>query len=241
MTALDLSRRNALTELMDAQDTDFATYRACLVDLAKVNRLTLAYRPTLRFFARLAASGRLPRGRPLTVVDVGSGYGDMVREIDRWAVRRGLDLEFIGVDLNPSSARAAAEATGSDRPIRYVTANIFDFRPSGRIDIIISSLLTHHLDDASLIRFVSWMDVHAAAAWFINDLHRHPIPYHVFRLASRMLGWHRFVQHDGPVSIARAFAADDWQRILAAAGLGRGAAAIRRHFPFRLCVSRIKS
>ena len=50
--ALDFSRRNALTELMDAE-SDEATFRACLVDLAQVNWLTLAYWPTLRFFGRL--------------------------------------------------------------------------------------------------------------------------------------------------------------------------------------------
>jgi SAM-dependent methyltransferase len=240
MAALNLSRRNDLTELMDSDATDFATFRACLVDLAKVNRLTLAYRPTMRFFAQLAAAGRLPRDRAVTIVDVGSGYGDMLRRIDRWGAQQGLKLDLIGVDLNPWSAKAAAEATPADRPIRYVTANVFDFRPPGGIDIVISSLLTHHLDDASLIRFVAWMEEHAATAWFVNDLHRHPIPYHAFRVASRALRYHHFVQHDGPISIARAFDAHDWRRALAAAGLASSAARVEWLFPFRLCVTRVK-
>jgi SAM-dependent methyltransferase len=241
MVGLDLSRRNDLTELMDSDTTDFVTFRACLVDLAKVNRLTLAYRPTMRFFAQLAAAGRLPRDRTVTIVDVGSGYGDMLRKIDRWGTRRDLQLDLIGVDLNPWSAKAAAEATPADRPIRYVTANVFDFRPPGGIDIVISSLLTHHLDDASLIRFVAWMEATATIGWFVNDLHRHPIPYHVFRIVSRALRYHRFVQHDGPVSIARAFDAEDWRRVLAAAGVAPGAARSEWLFPFRLCVTRVKS
>src|SRR5580692_5063829 len=82
LAAIDFSRRNALTELMDSDATDFATFRDCLVDLAKVNRLTLAYRPTMRFFADLAKAGRLPRDRNVSVVDVGSGFGDMLRKID---------------------------------------------------------------------------------------------------------------------------------------------------------------
>jgi SAM-dependent methyltransferase len=237
---IDLSRRSTLTELMDAEGMDFATFRAYLVDLAKVNRLTLAYRPTMRFFADLTASGRLPRNRTVTVVDVGSGYGDMLRKIDCWAVQRGLNLNLAGVDLNPWSARAAADATPADRPIRYVTADVFDFRPPGRIDIVISSLFTHHLDDASLIRFLGWMEDHAEIAWFVNDLHRHPIPYRVFRVVSRLLRCHRFVQHDGPISIARAFGARDWGLALAAAGLAPGAARVQWRFPFRFCVSRVK-
>ena len=240
MAALNLSRRYDLTELMDSDATDFDTFRACLVDLAKVNRLTLAYRPTMRFFAQLTAAGRLPRDRAVTIVDVGSGYGDMLRKIDRWGAQQGLTLDLVGVDLNPWSAKAAAEATPADRPIRYVTANALDFRPPGGIDIVISSLLTHHLDDASLIRFVAWMEEHAATAWFVNDLHRHPIPYHAFRVASRALRYHHFVQHDGPISIARAFDAHDWRRALAAAGLASSAARVEWLFPFRLCVTRVK-
>ena len=238
--AIDFSRRNALTELMDADDTDFATFRDCLVDLAKVNLLTLAYRPTLRFFADLARAGRLPRDRPISVVDVGSGYGDMLRKIDRWAMRRGLRLDLTGVDLNPWSARTAAAATAPDRPIRYVTANIFEYAPPQPIDIVISSLFTHHLDDAALVRFIAWMEATATIGWFVNDLHRHPLPYHVFRASSRALRFHHFVQHDGPISIARAFAPADWRRVLAAAGVAPGAADVRWRFPFRLCVARVR-
>jgi hypothetical protein len=70
MKNIDFSRRNNLSQLMNSDDADFETFRACLIDLAKVNYLTLAYRPTLRFFEHLARSGRLPRDRSITVIDV---------------------------------------------------------------------------------------------------------------------------------------------------------------------------
>jgi SAM-dependent methyltransferase len=239
MVRLDFSHRNALTELMDA-DTDYETFRACLVDLARVNWLTLSSWPTLRFFGRLERSGLLPRDRALSIVDVGSGYGDMMRVIDRWAARRGLRVDLTGVDLNPYSARAAAAATPPGRPIRYVTANALDYRPTGPVDIVISSIFTHHLDDAALTRFVAWMEANAAIGWFVNDLHRHPLPYHLLRTSAWALRFHHFVQHDGPVSILRAFVPADWSRILAAAGVAPGGADIRHRFPFRLCVERVK-
>jgi SAM-dependent methyltransferase len=240
MAALDLSRRNDLTELMDSSETDFETFRACLVDLAKVNRLTLAYRPTMRFFADLLAANRLPRDRLVTVVDVGSGYGDMLRRIDRWGTQHGLNLSLTGIDRSPWSTWSATEATSVDRPVRFVTADVFAFRPAGHVDIVVSSLFTHHLDDASLVRFVTWMEATAATAWFINDLHRHPIPYHAFRVVAPALRYHHFVQHDGPISIARAFDARDWRRVLLAAGLDPGACRVEWRFPFRLCVARVK-
>jgi SAM-dependent methyltransferase len=239
MTTFHISQRSTQSELMDSTETDFETFRACLVDLAKINRLTLAHRPTLQFFEQLAKAGRLPRNRVITIVDVGSGYGDMLRAVDHWAAKRGIRVDLVGVDQNPWSARSAEQATASGRPIRFVTADIFDYRPPARIDIVISSLLTHHLDDATLIRFIAWMEHSAAIGWFVNDLHRHPIPFHVFRLATRALRFHHFVQHDGPVSIARAFSAREWAHFLKGAGVPCGAASVRWHFPFRLCVSRM--
>ena len=58
--------------------------------------------------------------------------------------------------------------------------------------------------------------------------------------ATRALRYHHFVQHDGPISIARAFDAYDWRFVLAAAGLAPGAAQVKWRFPFRLCVARVK-
>ena len=237
----NMSERVMTPELMDSEETDLDTFRACLVDLARVNRLTLAYRPTLTFLDRLLNSGHLPRDRALVIVDIGSGYGDMLRKVDRWAARRGIKVKLIGLDLNPWSARSAAEVTPKDRPIRWLTANVFDFRPEERVDVIMSSLFTHHLDNAALVRFVAWMEANAGTAWFVNDLHRHPLPYHVFRFLSRTLRFHDFVQHDGPISIARAFNAADWQLILARAGIPAGAAKVRWYFPFRICVERVCS
>ena len=236
----DFSRRSDLTELMDSDETDFATFRDCLVDLAKVNTLTLAYRPTLQFFDRLAKSGRLPKDRVAIILDIGSGFGDMLRVVDRWAKRRGVKVDLTGVDRNPWSARAAMEAPGRGRAIRFVTADVFDFQPPRGVDIVISSLFAHHLDEAALVRFVSWMEMNAEIGWFVNDLHRHPLPFHLFRAFSRTMRFHQFVQHDGPVSIARAFNAADWRRTLAAAGLPAAAPEVRHVFPFRLCVSRVK-
>ena len=238
MTDRDFSRRSDRPELMDDPATDYPTFRACLVDLAAVNRMTLAHRPTLAFLAGLARRGLWRRDRPLRLVDLGSGHGDALRAVDRWAARRGLPLDAVGVDLNPWSARAAAEATPPGRPLRWVTADAFaDERPA---DVIVSGLFAHHLPDEAVVRLLGHMEERAALGWFVNDLHRHPLPHAGFTLLSRLMRWHRFVRHDGPVSIARAFTPGDWARLVARAGLDGEAVRVRRRFPFRVCVSRVK-
>ncbi len=237
-TTMDFSTRSKEDELMDTEPVGFEEFQACLVDLARVNRLTLAYRPTIAFFDRLLAKS--PRlDRPIEVVDVGSGYGDMLRAIDAWAKRRGVAVSLTGVDLNPWSRQAATQATPADQNIQWVTADAFAYEPPRGIDVVVSSLFTHHLPDPLVTKFLAWMEATARMGWFVNDLHRHPVPYHFFRHFAKLARFHRFVQHDGPVSIARAFETSDWERLLAEAGIERSAVDIEWMTPFRLTVARL--
>ncbi len=232
------ARRVLLPELMDTEPCGPDEFRACLQDLSRVNRLTGAYRPTLRFLHE--ALRRQPPGRPLRILDVGGGYGDALRRIDRWAARRGVALDMTSVDLSPWARAAGETAPATRQPIRWVTADIFDYQPSEPPDLVLSSLFAHHLDDDGVVRFLRWMEAHAGLGWFVNDLQRHWLPYRAFRVWSRLAGWHRFVRHDGPVSIGRAFTRDDWRSLLLRAGLGSEAARIRWWLPFRLCVTRLR-
>ncbi len=113
---------------------------------------------------------------------------------------------------------------------------MFAWRPEERVDVVISSLFTHHLPDDILVGFLRWMSETAAEGWFVNDLHRHPLPYHTVRLAARWLPVNRMVRHDAPLSVARAFTRADWQRIIARAGLDGAGVCVEWRFPFRFGV-----
>jgi SAM-dependent methyltransferase len=171
---------------------------------------------------------------------VGYGYGDLLRRIHAWSRRKGRAIDLIGVDLNPMSEPIARAAIPPGISIEYRTGNIFDYKPERPVDFVISSQTTHHMSNEELATFIRWMEQVATRGWFIADLHRHPVPFHAFRVLSWAARWHRFVQHDGPVSIARSFLRKDWEQILKAAGIEPGTAEIRWHVPFRLCVSRLK-
>jgi SAM-dependent methyltransferase len=238
MMKVDFSSRSAAGELMDGPDVPFEELRACLADLERVNELTLGYRPTLGFLDRVAQRG-LPRGRPLRILDVGSGYGDTLRRIRRWCASRGITAQLTGIDINPHSARAAKEAGRDEQGIVHLTCDVFDYA-GPKVDIIVSSLFAHHLNDAELTRFIEWMDETALAGWFVNDLHRHPLPYWLFRGAARLLRLHPFVQHDGPVSITRAFERHDWLRLLHEAQVDPAGVDIEWWAPFRLCIKRLR-
>ncbi len=218
-------------EQMDDPGLDPAIYDRVLADLERVNAWTFAARPTLSFLRR--ASAGMPAFR---LLDVGFGHGDMLRRIARWARRRGIAVDLVGVDLNPRSATAARAATPEAMPIDYRTGDYRDL--PGPFDFIVSSLVAHHMTDGQLDAFLRFMEAEATRGWLINDLHRHGFSHATFPLLARLLGAHRIVREDGQLSIARSFRPDEWQAILAQAGI-REARVVRR-FPFRLCVERLR-
>jgi SAM-dependent methyltransferase len=234
--SLDFGRRADLTELMD-EPCSREEMRACLEDLSKLNRWFLGYRPILRWLDSLQLQ---KSSTPLNLIDAGCGYGDTLRRIEAWAQERRISLNLTGCDLNPDAVAIAAEASSSTSKIHWVSADIFRYASSEPIDIAISSLFTHHLVEKDIVKFLRWMEANARIGWFINDLSRAPIPYHLLNAFSKLAGLHPFVQHDGPVSIRRAFVAEDWRRLCAAAGLGENDVVIESFTPARLCVARTK-
>lgn len=230
MTAL--AQRAIADELMDAEDLDPAEFAAVLQDLAQVNRVTLAARPTLDFLDRATIDKRRFR-----LLDVGYGDGDMLRRIAKWAASRGIDTELVGIDLNPNSAPAASARTVLGLPITYRTGDYADLAGEPW-DFVISSLVAHHMTEAQLVAFVRFMEGRATLGWLVNDLHRHRLAYLGYPLLATMMRWHPIVRHDGRLSIARSYRPDEWPPLLAKAGVTQ--ARVYRAFPFRLCVEHLR-
>jgi 2-polyprenyl-3-methyl-5-hydroxy-6-metoxy-1,4-benzoquinol methylase len=229
----DLALRSRQEEQMDAPGLDPAVYERVLHDLARVNRWTFTARPVLAFLKRAIGDARAFR-----LLDVGFGDGDVLRAIARWARRRELAADLVGVDLNEKSLAAARAATPRGLPIDY---GVGDYRDqAGPFDFVISSQVAHHMSEDQLRAFLRYMEREARAGWLICDLHRHRFSHWGFPVLARALRVHRIVREDGRLSIARSFRPAEWSAILADAGIEPQAARIVRRFPFRLCVERLR-
>jgi 2-polyprenyl-3-methyl-5-hydroxy-6-metoxy-1,4-benzoquinol methylase len=228
-----LAIRSREDEQMDAADLDPAVYAQVLRDLSRVNTWTFTARPVLAFMN--SAVGQAKRFR---LIDVGFGDGDILRAIARWARRRGIRANLVGVDLNAKSVRAAQRATPAELAIDYRAGDYRD--QAGPFDFVISSQVTHHMTDDQLQAFLRYMEAEARMGWLVCDLHRHRFAHWGFPILARLLRVHRIVREDGQLSIARAFRPAEWEKLLAQAGIPPGAARIVRRFPFRLCVERLR-
>lgn len=227
-----LAERVDADEIMDDPALPAGDYAAVLNDLARVNTVTLARRPTLRFLQRAVADRQA-----FSLLDVGFGDGDMLRKIAAWARRTGKTARLVGIDLNPRSEAIARARTSPQDRIEYRTGDYADLADEG-FDCVVSSLVAHHMTHAQLVAFLRFMEAEVQAGWFVNDLHRHGFAYLGYPLLATIAGWHSIVRHDGRLSIARSYRPQEWLPILAEAGIAD--AHVRRVFPFRLCVERLK-
>ena len=192
-----LARRSTEAEEMDAPELDPTIYARALRDLARVNRVTRTHAPVLRWLDQ--ATQDWPAGSAVSVLDVASGQGDLLRAIAAWAARRGWRAELSGIDLNPRAALVAEAATPAGTPIRYLTGDVFAHAPCPRPDFIVTSQFAHHLDDAEVVRLLLWLEHHAGRGWFIADLERHALSWLGFRYLARAMFWHAIVRRDGTI------------------------------------------
>lgn len=223
-------------EEMDAAGLAPERYARVLADLSRINALTLAARPTLGFLERVRAGGT--GGRPWRILDVGFGAGDMLARIARWGAARGVTLDLAGVDLNPKSAPVAAARLGGRAHL--VTGDYRDLAGEGW-DIILSSLVAHHMTPGQRTGFLRFMEAEAARGWLVNDLHRRRLPFAGYPLLAALAFVDPIVRRDGQLSVGRAFRRAEWAAMLGEALRDTAEdCRIFRSFPYRLCVERVR-
>ncbi|MGR4890444.1 methyltransferase domain-containing protein [Sphingopyxis sp. LARHCG72] len=223
-------------EEMDAVDLPPDRYAKVLADLSRINGLTMAPRPTLGFLDRVRARG--VGERPWRILDVGFGAGDMLARIAHWGERRGIALDLVGIDLNRKSEAVAAARLGTRA--RLITGDYRALAGQGW-DIILSSLVTHHMTPAQRTEFLRFMEAEAARGWLVNDLHRRRLPFAGYPLLATLAWVDPIVRRDGQLSVGRSFRRAEWRAMLTdALPDTAGECSIFRSFPYRLCVERIR-
>lgn len=221
----DFRWRSGAQEWLDRPDIDPREFAAVLRDLARFNKALLGHYPILRWLER--ALRGFASGRPTVILDAGCGYGDLLRSIAHWAQRRGLPVSLVGIDLNPETIRIARAAAEPGEHIEFIVGDALCFVPPRRVDLIVNSLLAHHLPDSGIDALLHWMEATALRGWLIADLQRHPVPYYAIAVAGALLRVHPVVVSDGQISVTRSLTRAEWERRLAAAGLPPGSATVR--------------
>ena len=184
-----------------------ADLRATLDDLDQLNAWFGGYALTLARIRRVA--NELPRHRRLVVLDVGGGRGDLAVRIVRWARRAGRPVQVIVLDRDPTMLALARRRTARYPEIALMCADAAALPLlAGAIDVAVAALTIHHLTPDEATAALAAM-ARAARLVVVNDLLRTPISLALVWLTTRVLRLHPVSRHDGPMSVRRAYSADE--------------------------------
>jgi SAM-dependent methyltransferase len=201
------SKRSDKTELVDDLALDDVALRRNLQELEAVNRWLGGKSTLISALNEICQQQpRLLTAQTITIADLGCGGGDLLRAVHEWAKAKSLNVELIGVDANPFMVRYAVEKSRAFGEIRFTTVNVLsDAFKTMRFDIVCLNTFCHHLSNADLIKLLTQLREQASTAIIVNDLHRHWIAYLSIKAIARLLDFSYLAQHDGPLSVLRAF------------------------------------
>lgn len=196
-------------------------------ELEVINRLLGGYRPSILGIAALLPPG----ARELSVLDVGTGGGDLPRRLVRWAERRRLHLRVTGIDLSPTVIDYARSACAGVPGIDLQVRDLFDLDETEGYDVVHGGLFLHHCTGEAAGEALAKMHALSRRGVVVNDLHRHPLAYHSIRWLTRLLSRSRLIRNDAPLSVLRAFRREELEEIVRSRGLP--APEIRWRWAFR--------
>ena len=194
-------RRIRGTEHLDDRTLDPALALRSLADVRRANRLFGGTSAVLAELRPLLCGAP----RTLTLLDVGTGAGDIPAAARQLAASRGITLDTIGLEWTLPLTRGAAPQcntalTGDARALPFASRSI---------DVVTCSQVLHHFDDTGSIALLVELTRVARQRVIVGEIRRSWLAAGGLWLASWPLGFHPVSRHDGVVSVLRGFVRAD--------------------------------
>ena len=201
------------SELLDDPAADPVLATESLRNITRSNKW-FGGAAAVRFGLSRALEG-ITRGATLSLLDIGTGAGDLPSGARRWAERHGLRLVPVGLERSRVAARLA-QRTGV--PCAVACAGV---PPVGdkSVDIVLVSQVVHHLDTPSAVRLLRTCDRLARRAVVVTDLRRGRLGRLAFWIGARTLRFDPVTVADGMTSIRRGYTTGELRALLARAGV----------------------
>jgi len=225
-----MKQRSQEKELIDLGPAFYTPeeYADCLKKLFYVSRILGFFRHTVSVLKSFPLNASL--------LDVGCGGGLFLLHLSQYYPQ----MRFYGTDIAADAIVRAQNEQLSWSSKHAVEVDFYHqnspelMLEENSFDIVLTTLVCHHLDDEALVSFLKNALQGARIAVLINDLHRHPIAYGCYFWMSRLLFRNRLITHDGLISIQRGFTRKEWHALMRAAQIEHYT--IKWCFPFRWSV-----
>ena len=196
--------RNLLTpprkrgyEILDLPDVDPKLVTRSLADVARANAWFGGISSALDELKN--ALNQMPRDA--TLLDVGTGLGDIPCRAREEARRNGVELTTIGLD----AAAELAEASKCSVDFAVCADALRLPFADNSVDIVMCSQVLHHFAGEEAAALLREMDRVARVRVIVSDIRRSWIAAAGLWLASFPLRFHAVSRHDGVVSVMRGF------------------------------------
>ncbi|TKV28646.1 methyltransferase domain-containing protein [Arthrobacter sp. NamB2] len=225
-----MSRRGFLAERdpdaveeMDRTDCDPRKLDRTYAQFGLVNAVVSGWRRTYTSLLRPAFSP----DRTNTLLDVGSGGGDVPRALVRWARLDGLRLEVTAIDPD-ERAHAFATSRPALPGLSFRRALSSQLVAEGaRFDALVSNHVLHHLGPAEFDGLLDDTEQLVGTVAVHSDIARHPLGYALFSVGTLPLPG-SYIRQDGLTSIRRSYTTDELRALVG----GRSGWQVRTAAPF---------
>lgn len=156
-----------------------------------------------------------PGQRDISVLDIGCGIGDMGGAIVSWGERHGRNISYTGLEKSVYILDEARKHNKNNN-LRFISGDLFA-SDLPEADLVIISMVLHHLDEADVIRAIRNLAAKARIALIISELERSVPPYMICRLFSIAMKNSSAV-HDALLSVRKGFTASEMSNLIARAG-----------------------
>ncbi len=154
-----------------------------------------------------------------TVLDIGFGGGDSIKQLSKFADKINENLYFYGVDLKSDCVKYAEDnlyLIDNKKLIcddyRNISADLLK-----QIDVIHCSLFLHHLTNEEIISLFKFCKSNQCII-LANDLHRHWLAYYSIKILTSIFSKSYLVKNDAPLSVKRGFKKSELVSLLKKAG-----------------------
>ncbi len=223
--------RELRPEWMDDPQIAPQLHHQALEGLRRINYFSQTAKTLAAPIARWAH--RHPLDRPLRLLDLACGGGDVSIQLCKQLNRRGIACQVEGWDKSGTAVEAASELARQQHTIaRFEQREVLNEEIDGRWDVVFCSLFLHHLTQEESIRLLQRM-WRASSQWMlVDDLLRSTFGLFLAHLGCRILTRSPVVHADGPQSVRAAFKREELRELVALAGLP--AAEEKPHWPQRI-------
>jgi len=190
-------------EIMDDLDYNGPILHDALNKLAKINQWLGGNIVTINGLKK--ALKNHTKTEAITIIDLGCGGGDILREVSRFGKRNGYQFHLIGIDANQYTVDYANILSEAYDNIEFKAIDIFseEFKTLN-YDLVLTTLFLHHFKNDELVSFLKPVLEKAKLGIVVNDLHRHKLAYYLFKLLCTTIK-NKTIVEDGLTSVLRGF------------------------------------